>query len=517
MQLILTIAWRNVLRHKGKSLIIGAILLLGALLMTIGNGVISGMDAGLQKNIVEGFCGDALLVSEKQESDNVFLEMMGKAVAPINNYKTIDSALGKMPAVEKWLPIGKNFVMALNEDGGVADGLFALGVDYAQYQAFFGDNLKLVQGAFPERNGPFVLMPTGWRKQMGEYYNVLYTPAGQPIDTATLSAAIKQHLSEMSVRNSVVYMGMNADNSTTDVRVPVRAVVKYRSLNTIWGNFPIIDIESYRECMGYFSASAQTAPVKKTDLDLFAASDNSLDDLFGQGQLVTGHAGGRPPAVLATGSLAGGRSADGRSTVRQPIDLDAGTYNMVLLRLRDPRRLDREVASLNKQLAAQRLGVRAITWKKATGMIGSMAVLIKGALFVFVAFLFLIAIIIIVNTLSMAAIERTSEIGMMRAVGAPKGFIRLMFLGETGMLAAVFGGAGILAGITVVKIVAALGITSNNDMVQLLFGGDTFRPLLSALDIALAVVQLALVTTLAVIYPIRVASSITPLDAISRE
>jgi ABC-type antimicrobial peptide transport system permease subunit len=54
-------------------------------------------------------------------------------------------------------------------------------------------------------------------------------------------------------------------------------------------------------------------------------------------------------------------------------------------------------------------------------------------------------------------------------------------------------------------------------MVQLLYGGDTFRPLLSIIDVALAVIQLVVVTLLAVIYPVRVASNITPLDAISRE
>jgi len=97
MSLIVKIAWRNIMRHRGKSLIIGAILFIGALLMTVGNGVISGMDAGLQKNIVEGFCGDAVLVSDKQESDNVFLEFMGKAVAPITDYKAIDSALKTIP------------------------------------------------------------------------------------------------------------------------------------------------------------------------------------------------------------------------------------------------------------------------------------------------------------------------------------------------------------------------------------------------------------------------------------
>ncbi len=134
MSLIIKIAWRNIIRHRGKSLIIGAILFIGALLMTVGNGVISGMDAGLQKNIVEGFCGDALLVSDKQESDNVFLEFMGKAVAPITDYKAIDSALKTIPYVRKWLPMGKNLAMALNEEGGLASSAFVLGVDMQEYR-----------------------------------------------------------------------------------------------------------------------------------------------------------------------------------------------------------------------------------------------------------------------------------------------------------------------------------------------------------------------------------------------
>jgi putative ABC transport system permease protein len=117
----------------------------------------------------------------------------------------------------------------------------------------------------------------------------------------------------------------------------------------------------------------------------------------------------------------------------------------------------------------------------------------------------------------MAAIERTTEIGMMRAIGARKGFIRLMFLGETGVLSAVFGGAGILVGFIIVNIIAVCNITSTNDMVQLLFGGDTFRPLLSVIDIGLVIIQLVIVTLIAVVYPIRVASNITPLDAISRD
>jgi len=515
MNLIIKIAWRNILRHRGKSLIIGSILFIGALLMTVGNGVISGMDAGLQKNIVDGFCGDILLVSDKQESDNIFLEFMGRAVEPINNYKSIDSALQKLPYIKKRLPVGKNFAMALNDEGGPSAGLFVLGVDYKKYHEFFGDNLKLVEGEFPkDSHEPFALVPTGWRQLSGEIYNIIFSPEGAKPDTSTLSKEIKSRFADMTIKHSVVCMGMNTENTTTDIRVPVKAIVKYRSLNTIWGKFPILDIESYRECQGYFSAAAQSVPVKKETLDLFAAGDDALDNMFTEASNVSAmkKSAGHAQQMLAQGSL-----KVLRDTTRHNVDLDAGTYNLVMLRVDKGSSIDKTVKRLNKDLAGKNLGVRAISWKKATGMIGSLAVLIKTSLFVFVMFLFFVAIIIIVNTLSMAAIERTTEIGMMRAVGARKGFIRWMFLGETGVLSAIFGGAGILAGIVIVNVIAGLNITTDNDMVQLLYGGDMFRPLLSVVDVAVVIFQLVVVTIIAVIYPIRVAGNITPLDAISRE
>jgi ABC-type antimicrobial peptide transport system permease subunit len=150
-------------------------------------------------------------------------------------------------------------------------------------------------------------------------------------------------------------------------------------------------------------------------------------------------------------------------------------------------------------------------------MIGSMAVLIKLILVLFVGCLFFVAIIIIMNTLSMAAIERVPEIGMMRAVGARKSFIRSMFFGETAVLSAVFGGTGIAVGVVIVRILTMLRLTSDNDMVQILYGGDSFMPLLTLPDLGIAVGLLCLVTIAAVAYPLRVASTITPLDAVSRE
>ena len=136
---------------------------------------------------------------------------------------------------------------------------------------------------------------------------------------------------------------------------------------------------------------------------------------------------------------------------------------------------------------------------------------------VFVVLLFFVAIIIIMNTLSMNALERTEEFGMMRAVGARKGFITRMFLAETFSLSFVFGGAGILIGVIVTWVLRPMRIGSGgNEIFEMLFGGEVFRPTLGFAGLVLGVVSLGIVTVLAVVYPLVVARKITPLDAINR-
>jgi ABC-type antimicrobial peptide transport system permease subunit len=102
-------------------------------------------------------------------------------------------------------------------------------------------------------------------------------------------------------------------------------------------------------------------------------------------------------------------------------------------------------------------------------------------------------------------------------VGATRLFIGRMMLSETAVLALVFGGAGILVGVGLVAIIPLLGIHTGNDLLQMVYGGEVFRPLLRPQDIAGCFVELGLVVALASLYPAKLAASITPLDAIARE
>jgi putative ABC transport system permease protein len=61
----------------------------------------------------------------------------------------------------------------------------------------------------------------------------------------------------------------------------------------------------------------------------------------------------------------------------------------------------------------------------------------------------------IANVMVISVLERRSEIGLRRALGATKGHIRLQFLTESLLLAGVGGGAGVVAGASITAVYAA--------------------------------------------------------------
>ena len=118
------------MRHRGRSLVVGVILFLGALVMTVGNGVLSGMDRGLRENIREGFLGDVVVAAKTQESDNVLFGVMGKGIARLDRYPDIRNALRRCPSIQAFTPVGKNMAMVLNEEDGNPSYAYLLGVDW---------------------------------------------------------------------------------------------------------------------------------------------------------------------------------------------------------------------------------------------------------------------------------------------------------------------------------------------------------------------------------------------------
>ncbi len=509
MSLIIKIAWRNILRHKGKSIIIGVIIFLGAFMMTLGSAVVTGMERGLHNNIVDRFTGDFVIISTNQKNEAV---VAGGGLEPteiISGYTNIEKVLEKQSYIDSFLPVCRGSTMVLNEKGDMGYTLL-LGVDIDKYEKMFHNNIESVEGKLISDGIKGCLVTLGGRKQMYNNMDVWLTPENSPFIESNLTPEAKSNRNDLNIQSNVVLMGMNSEGSQMDIRVPIAGIIKYKYLNNFWEGYSILDLQSFRECFNY--STAESAPVKLTaeKKKILSESDN-LDTLFGGSSVIEKVETGN--AAYKIGSL---KRAEKKQETN--INADTGIYNLVFVKLKEHENPSKYLVALNTQLSNAQLGVKAVDWRKAAGIIGDLSSIMKTILYVFVGILFFVAVIIITNTLSMAALERTTEIGMMRAVGAGKNFISGMFLGETAILSAIFGGFGIIAGGAAIRLTSAARISGGtNGALQVLFGGDVLNPVLNGVDIIGCIILLAFVTLLAYIYPNIVARHITPLEAIARD
>ena len=156
-------------------------------------------------------------------------------------------------------------------------------------------------------------------------------------------------------------------------------------------------------------------------------------------------------------------------------------------------------------------------WRAAAGWFSRLATVMQMVFNGTVVVIAAVAVIIIMNTLVISVIERTSEIGTMRALGAHKRFVRRMFVVETLSISWLFGIAGIVLGAALVALLGWTGIRAGNDFLKILFGGEVLEPALSPFSVVLSLVIMTAIGLLASIYPVMVALRVQPVRAMQPE
>jgi putative ABC transport system permease protein len=387
--------------------------------------------------------------------------------------------------------------------------LFLLGVNFQDFQTLFPDTMDVLEGDFLGPGDRGLLVPQSTRKQMYDYNGFWLVAENGTLNEEYLTDEALEQKDTLTIKDHMVVMGFSGDGLESDILAPVQGVIRFKNLDDIWDGLAFIDLESSREAFGYVTAA--DSAIELTSDQEAALEMDDLEDLFGEGDLVE---------ETDTTEVAYDLEAMQQQTerVETEIDLDSGAYNMVIVKLNPGTPLEEGKKWLQQAFADSGVPAKVVDWKQASGEVAQLVTISQGALFIFVLFIFFVAAIIIMNTLSMAAIERISELGMMRAIGARKFFVGSMFFAETALLAAFFGGLGIVIGMGAVWIVDSMNIsTTSNDIVGMLAGGDTLHPIITVGGIVLGVIQLAIATVLAMLYPMRVATKITPLEAITRD
>jgi ABC-type lipoprotein release transport system permease subunit len=163
--------------------------------------------------------------------------------------------------------------------------------------------------------------------------------------------------------------------------------------------------------------------------------------------------------------------------------------------------------------AREKLPLKAIDWQTAAGLVGQLIIVIRLVLYIAIMIIFLVALVIINNSMVTATMDRVAEIGTMRAIGAQRRFVLVMFILETLVLGAVMGTLGAGLGILTMEILGSVGIPAPNQILRFLFAGPRLYPTWGAWNVGFAVVIIFLVSIISTLYPALIATRVQPVVA----
>lgn len=188
-------------------------------------------------------------------------------------------------------------------------------------------------------------------------------------------------------------------------------------------------------------------------------------------------------------------------------ELDGGQYSSVKVKVAQRK----QVTSVRK--AIESMGYPTTSVKDTVDQIDQAFVIIRSVLGGFGMIALFVAAIGIFNTMTISLLERTHEIGVMKAVGGRNKDIARMFTSEAAIIGLMGGILGVLGG-----WLLGMGINSLVNFIALSVGGEANTIFSYPLDFIAIVIGFSFfVSTFAGIWPARRASKLNPLEALRYE
>jgi hypothetical protein len=316
---------------------------------------------------------------------------------------------------------------------------------------------------------------------------------------------------------------------SSSVNMKVYGTYRFKSFpsSPIAGNFNIMDMISFRELYGFMTPEKRDETrALEAEMGVADSGRDSVEALFGSPAAAAPATQGKPKQAAKGGNLSNvikdtlGKGSDRRRIFDVKYDegaLTSGVFLNAAVILKDPSLLKETQKQIDAVSKAKGLEIQTMDWRESAGFMGNMTVMVRGILYVLVLVTFGIAIIM--NSMLMATMERTREIGTMRAIGAQKKFLLSLFLQETAILSFIFGAIGTLIGVTIVAVVGTKGIPAMGDPAQgdvstFFFSGDRLYMSVNPTHIAVVFLCMTLVAIVSTQYPAWRAMKISPLRAI---
>ena len=457
--------------------------LVGAIaILLLGNSISEAINSGYREVYTEHVTGDATLSAASDRSFTVFGSealLVGDYLVPpvLPEAEQLIRSVRALPEVERIA--GLVTVAARVRIAGRPQNQPLFGVEFAEYTALF-PRLRVLRGHVPGPGEPGILI-----------HESRY-------------ADLSQALGAEPQLGTPVVISVYNNYSFTIREVPLAGVFAYPVSDPLLDRVALIDVQTARALNGYMygTPAPETQPALEGELDdLFAVADDlapadqSLDRADIERRLL-----GQDPA---------------EARAQQTLE---GAWNFILLRLAEEARSGgaaRVARDLREVGLPAPEEIRVRDWRQSAGGNAVLIWIVQILLNAGLIFIAVGAAVVTVNALVLSVLERTREIGTMRALGATRATVGFMIAGETLALVVGAGVLGIGAGTLLVGVVNLLQVPLSNPVLQALFGRTHLAARLSPSLIASHLGLSLILGLVSVIYPLAKSFKIPPVKAMA--
>jgi putative ABC transport system permease protein len=514
LDLVLRIALRNLKEHRRKTLIIGIIVALGVTILLVGNSLMDTAALGIQRSFIDNYTSHVIISGIAVDGPvSLFgVQSVGglEATPTIPEYQKILDEVANYDEVEKSTSqiTGFGLLRTDREDiEGIESGTPSLlfGIDPNTYHEMF-TNIKIIEGRYLEAGEQGIMISDNRRNDMVENTKeFVLDETGEEIDF------------NISVGDKIRIIGFGQGRSLPSIKVvPILGI--FEQINDTEGVgsefISFIDTSTIRSMLDLtlgFDGSFEIDAGATSLLDF--EFDDTQDFFADESDFVFTV---EEEAFTEENIYDVFDDLSSNSTIPEA-QVDTGAWHHILLRLNNQNQDTQIIERLVTFFEEEGINAQAGNWEVAAGPFATTADVIRIVFNVAIIIVGIVAVIIMMNTLVISVIERTSEIGTMRALGARKGFIRKLFLYEIAAISLLFGIIGLLVGSGIIGIINLLGFEASNTFLKILFAGPVLQPGISITNIIISLSLVIAVSLTAQLYPIQLALKIQPIKAIATE
>ena len=490
--MLASIVTRNVLRNRRRLLPLVVALIVTFLILVVGNAVLLSSDRALSSTYIDHIAGDLSVSATSDASFTLF----GSEALLVGEYQVPPTLLGfdellerveSMPEVRAVSPVVTG--AASIEIGSRRRNRTIIGVDFDRFRETF-PQLELVEGEFPASGERGVLVQQ-------DYAHTVPRIVGR---NASFVAA--------------------HDLSFTLRQAPVRAVFAYPVDDDLLRNIILVDAETARALNGYVYGAGGQVDLPEAEQQAF---ERDFDDLFGEADTFDEAESFDDADADDIGDTDEATTLDElEAFFRETADESAaerataeGAWNFLLISLHDSSDAETVSRRLRDGGFTREAGFLVRDWRDTVGGNAQIAWYLQLMFNVGVLFVIAGAIMITTNALVLSVLERTAEIGAMRALGATRSRVSAMIAAETVIVVVGSAIVGIALGVLAAAGLNGAGLIVDNPYIDILFGGRPINALITARLLALHAGAALALAVLAVVYPLKRAIAIQPVEAMA--